>query len=133
MVERGSKWFTKGNTRIKSNQAKIDYLRDYLAKQGAPNVAGIDTSAGGAGAGVATLADQSQTAAGTVGPQPGGVVSTGADAGANLAGAVKQPFALSSIVQMQIKKSLEEGETPNEIIGSFNAPNLKTILPPLQK
>lgn len=111
-----------------SNAQGVELIRDHLAQQGAPDVTGIDTQAGGAGAGVATLADQSQTAAGVAGPQPGGVVSTGTNVGANLAGAKQQPTALSSIVQMQIKKSLEEGETPNEIISSFNAPNLKTAV-----
>ena len=110
----------------KSNAEAVELIRNHLAQQGAPDVTGIDTQAGGAGAGVATLANQSQTAAGVAGPQPGGVVSTGTNVGANLAGAKQQPFALSSIVQMQIKKSLEEGDTPNEIIGSFNAPDLKT-------
>ena len=106
---------------IKSNQAKIDYLRDYLAKQGAPNVAGTDTSAGGAGAGVATLADQGQTAAGVAGPQPGGVVSTGADAGTNLAGAKQQPPALiSPAAQRIITDEYNAGATPAELITKYS-------------
>jgi len=106
---------------IKSNQAKIDYLRDYLAKQGAPNVAGIDTSAGGAGAGVATLADQSQTAAGAAGPQPGGVVSTGANVGANLAGAKQQPPALNAGAQRVIIGNLDQGATVDQVRSLFPA------------
>ena len=70
-------------------------VRTHLAEQGAPNVAGIDTQAGGAGAGVAALADQSQTATGVAGPQPGGVVSTGTNVGADLDGTKQQPFALT--------------------------------------
>ena len=110
----------------KSNAQAIELIRNHLAQQGASDATGIDTQAGGASTGVAALTDQSQTAAGAIGSESRGMVSTRADAGANLAGAKQQPSALSSIVQMQIKKSLEEGETPNEIIGSFNAPDLKT-------
>jgi hypothetical protein len=106
---------------IKSNQAKIDYLRDYLANQGAPNVAGIDTSAGGAGAGMATLADQSQTATGTAGSQPSGVVSTGAAAGTNLAGAKQQPFALNAGAQSVIISNLDQGATVDQVRSLFPA------------
>ena len=80
---------------VRTNEAKIDYLRNHLAQQGAPNVAGTDTSAGGAGAGVATLANQGQTAAGTAGSQPRGMVSTGAAARPDLAGAKQQPPTLT--------------------------------------
>ena len=110
----------------KSNAQAIELIRNHLAQQGAPDATGIDTQAGGASTGVAALANQSQTAAGAIGSESRGMVSTGTNAGSNLAGAKQQPAALSSIVQMQIKKSLEEGDTPNEIIGSFNAPDLKT-------
>ena len=79
----------------KSNAQAIELIRNHLAKQGAPDATGIDTQAGGASTGVAALADQSQTAAGTAGPQPGGVVSTGTNAGPDLAGAKQQPAALT--------------------------------------
>jgi hypothetical protein len=119
---------------IKSNQAKIDYLRDHLAKQGAPNVAGTDTSAGGAGAGVATLADQSQTAAGTAGPQPSGVVSTGATVGADLAGAVKQPSALSPVAQKVIAQEFNDGATVAELVTKYGTtPELAASIDTLVK
>jgi hypothetical protein len=106
---------------IKSNQAKIDYLRDYLAKQGAPNVAGIDTQAGGAGAGVVALADQSQTAAGADGSQSRGMVSTRADAGTDLAGAVQQPPALNAGAQRVIIGNLDQGATVDQVRSLFPA------------
>lgn len=80
---------------VKSNVAKLNIIKQHLAQQGALNVAGIDTQAGGAGTGVAALTDQSQTATGVAGPQPGGVVSTGTNAGADLDGTKQQPFALT--------------------------------------
>jgi hypothetical protein len=105
---------------IKSNVAKLNIIKQHLAQQGAPNVAGIDTQAGGAGAGVATLADQSQTAAGTAGPQPGGVVSTGANVGANLAGAKQQPAALiTPVTQRIITDEYNAGATPAELITKY--------------
>jgi len=76
-------------------------VRAHLGQQGAPDATGIDTSAGGAGTGVAALTDTDQTAAGAAGPKPGGVVSTGAVAGTNLAGAKQQPLALTSAAQVQ--------------------------------
>jgi hypothetical protein len=98
-----------------SNAQGVELIRNHLAQQGAPDATGIDTQAGGAGAGVATLADQSQTAAGTAGPQPGGMVSTGADAGANLAGAIQQPATLtqgapSGITTSQAKQAEAQGQ-----------------------
>jgi len=70
-------------------------VRTHLAEQGAPDATGIDTQAGGAGAGVAALTDQSQTAAGAAGPQPGGVVPAGTNAGPNLDGTIQQPATLT--------------------------------------
>jgi hypothetical protein len=106
---------------IKSNLAKIDYLRDYLAKQGAPNVAGTDTSAGGAGAGVAALTDTGQAAADATGSQPRGVVSTRADAGTDLAGAKQQPPALiSPAAQRIITDEYNAGATPAELITKYS-------------
>ena len=96
-------------------------VKAHLGQQGAPDATGIDTQAGGAGAGVAALTDQSQTAAGTAGPQPGGVVSTGADAGANLAGAKQQPAALiSSVAQRIITDEYNAGATPAELITKYS-------------
>ena len=47
----------------KSNAEAVELIRNHLAEQGAPDATGIDTQAGGAGAGVVALADQNQTAA----------------------------------------------------------------------
>jgi hypothetical protein len=105
----------------KSNAQAIELIRNHLAQQGAPDATGIDTQAGGAGAGVATLTDQGQTAAGTAGPQPGGVVSTGADAGANLAGAKQQPFALNAGAQNVIISNLDQGATVDQVRSLFPA------------
>ena len=110
----------------KSNAEAVELIRNHLAEQGAPDATGTNIDTSGAGTGVAALANQNQTAAGDAGSQSSGVVSTGTATGTNLDGAKQQPLALSSIVRMQIRNRLVEGETPNEIIGSFNAPNLKT-------
>jgi len=80
---------------VRTNEAKIDYLRNYLAQQGAPNVAGPNIPAGGTSTGVDTLANQGQATTGDAGSQPRGVVSTGAVAGTNLAGASQQPPTLT--------------------------------------
>jgi hypothetical protein len=107
---------------VKSNVAKLNIIKQHLAQQGAPNVAGTDTQAGGASTGVAALTDQSQTAAGTVGPQPGGVVSTGANVGANLAGAKQQPAALiSPTVQRIITDEYNAGAAPAELITKYSS------------
>jgi hypothetical protein len=111
----------------KSNAQAVELIRNHLAQQGAPDATGIDTQAGGAGAGVATLADQSQTAAGTAGPQPGGVVSTGTDAGTDLAGAEQQPSTLTPVTQKIIQQELSQGVTPAELITKYGAtPELVT-------
>lgn len=103
-----------------SNAQGVELIRNHLAQQGAPDATGIDTQAGGASTGVAALADQSQTAAGVAGPQPGGVVSTGADAGANLAGAKQQPPALiTPVTQRIITDEYNAGATPAELITKY--------------
>jgi hypothetical protein len=79
----------------KTNAQAVELIRNHLAQQGAPNVTGIDTEAGGAGAGMAALTDQSQPAAGAIGSESRGVVSTGAAAGPNLDGSKQQPPALT--------------------------------------
>jgi hypothetical protein len=105
----------------KSNAQAIELIRNHLAQQGAPDATGIDTQAGGAGTGVAALADQSQTAAGAAGPQPGGVVSTGANVGTNLAGAKQQPFALNAGAQSVIISNLDQGATVDQVRSLFPA------------
>jgi hypothetical protein len=105
---------------IKSNQAKIDYLRNYLAEQGAPNVAGTNIDAGGGSSEMATLASTDQTAAGSIGSKPDRVVSTRADAGSNLDGAVKQPDPLiSPVSQRIITDEYNAGATPAELITKY--------------
>ena len=78
-----------------SNAQGVQLIRDHLAQQGAPNVAGTDTDTSGTGAGVDTLAATTQPAAGTEGPKPGGMVSTGAVTQPNLGGASAQPATLT--------------------------------------
>jgi len=103
-----------------SNAQGVELIRNHLAQQGAPDATGIDTQAGGASTGVAALADQGQTAAGVAGPQPGGVVSTGANVGANLAGAKQQPAALiSPTVQRIITDEYNAGAAPAELITKY--------------
>ena len=119
---------------IKSNQAKIDYLRNYLAQQGAPDAAGIDTRAGGAGPGVATLANQSQTATGAVGSESRGVVSTGTNAGTNLDGAVQQSSALSPVAQKVITQEFNDGATIAELVTKYGTtPELAASIDTLVK
>jgi hypothetical protein len=105
----------------KSNAQAVELIRNHLAQQGAPDATGINTQAGGAGTGVAALTDQSQTAAGAVGPQPGGVVSTGANVGTDLGGAKQQPAALiSPTVQRIITDEYNAGATPAELITKYS-------------
>ena len=109
------------------NAEGVELIRQHLAQRGAPNVAGTDTQAGGAGAGVAALTDQSQTATGTAGPQPSGVVSTGTNAGPNLDGTIQQPVALTPVTQNIIKQELSQGVTPAEIVTKYGTtPELAT-------
>jgi hypothetical protein len=112
------------------NSEAVELIRNHLAQQGAPDATGINTQAGGAGAGVATLANQSQTAAGAAGSQPGGVVSTGTNAGANLAGAKQQPFTLiSPVTQRIIADEHNEGATPAELITKYgNSPEVAAAI-----
>ena len=77
------------------NADGVELIRQHLAQQGAPNVAGTDTDTSGAGAGVDTLAATTQPAAGTEGPQPDGMVSTGTATQPNLGGAGAQPATLT--------------------------------------
>jgi hypothetical protein len=117
----------------KSNAQAIELIRNHLAQQGAPDATGIDTQAGGAGAGVATLADQSQTTAGVAGPQPGGVVSTGADAGPNLDGTKQQPVTLtqgapSGTTTSQAQQTAPQGQTATA--GTAVTPKQLTDLSP---
>jgi hypothetical protein len=102
------------------NSEAVELIRNHLAQQGAPDATGIDTQAGGASTGVAALANQGQTTAGVAGPQPGGVVSTGANVGTNLAGAKQQPAALiSPVTQRIITDEYNDGATPAELITKY--------------
>jgi hypothetical protein len=104
-----------------SNAQGVELIRNHLAQQGAPDATGIDTQAGGASAGVAALTDTDQTAAGTAGPQSGGVVSTGTNVGANLAGAKQQPFTLNAGAQSVIISNLDQGATVEQVLSLFPA------------
>ena len=104
---------------IKSNQAKIDYLRNYLAQQGAPDATGIDTSAGGAGAGVAPLTSTGQAAAGAVGSQPSGVVPAGTVTQPALGGTEQQSPTLTPVTQKIITQELAGGATPAELVTKY--------------
>lgn len=77
-----------------SNKAKLEIIREHLAKQGAPSAAttGTDESAAGAGAGVA---GQSGAVAPAAGPDTSGVVSPEATTGPATAGAGAQPDAVT--------------------------------------
>ena len=112
------------------NSEAVELIKNHLAQQGAPDATGIDTQTGGAGAGVAALTNQSQTAAGVAGPQPGGVVSTGTNVGANLAGAKQQPLALiSPVTQRIIADEHNEGATPAELITKYgNSPEIAAAI-----
>ena len=77
------------------NADGVELIRQHLAQQGAPNVAGTDTDTSGTGAGVDTLAATGQPTAGAAGPQPDGMVSTGAATQPNLGGAGAQPATLT--------------------------------------
>ena len=100
-----------------SNQAKIDIIREHLA--GAPNVAGTDTQAGGAGAGVAPLTNTNQTAAGVVGSQPSGVVSNRTTTQPALAGTEQQSPTLTPVTQKIISQELAAGATPAELVTKY--------------
>jgi hypothetical protein len=105
----------------KSNAQAIELIRNHLAQQGAPDATGIDIQAGGAGAGMAALTDQSQTATGVAGPQPGGVVSTRTDARPDLDGTKQQPSALSAKAQNVIISNLDQGATVDQVRSLFPA------------
>jgi hypothetical protein len=70
-------------------------VRTHLAEQGAPDATATDIDTSGGSPEVAALAPANQTAAGAIGPQPGGVVSTGTNAGPNLDRTVQQPATLT--------------------------------------
>ena len=105
----------------KSNAQAVELIRNHLAQQGAPDATGIDTQAGGAGAGVAPLAATTQPTAGAAGPQPGGMVSAGTTAQPNLGGAGAQPAALNAGTQRVIADELQGGATPAELITKYGS------------
>ena len=87
-------------------------VKAHLGQQGAPDATGIDTQAGGAGAGVATLANQGQTAAGTAGSQPSGVVPAGTTVGTDLDGTIQQPATLTQGTTSGTTTSQAQQTTP---------------------
>jgi hypothetical protein len=105
---------------IKSNVAKLNIIKQHLAEQGAPNVAGLNIEAGGGSPDVASLAPATQTAAGSAGPQPGGMVSTRADAGPDLDRTKQQPTALiTPVTQRIITDEYNAGATPAELVTKY--------------
>lgn len=104
---------------IKSNVAKLNIIKQHLAQQGAPDAAGIDTQAGGAGPGMAALTDQSQTATGATGSESRGMVSTRTDAGTDLDGTKQQPSALSPVAQKVIAQEFNAGATLPELVTKY--------------
>ena len=96
-------------------------IKEHLAQQGAPDVTGIDTQAGGGGPEVAALTDQNQATAGAAGSQSRGVVSTGTNVGTNLDGAKQQPFALNAGAQSVIISNLDQGATVDQVRSLFPA------------
>jgi len=109
-------------------------VRAHLAEQGAPDATGIDTQAGGAGPGMAALADQSQTATGVAGPKPGGVVSTGADVGTDLDRTKQQSAALTqgapSVVTPPQAQQTAAQEQTKPAAGTAVTPKALTDLSP---
>ena len=102
------------------NAEAVELIRNNLAQQGAPNVAGLNIEAGGGSPNVAALAPATQTAAGSAGPQPGGVVSTRADAGPDLDRTKQQPAALiTPVTQRIITDEYNAGATPAELVTKY--------------
>lgn len=110
--------------------AEITSMREALAKRiaaGETYATKSDQGTGGDGSGISVPPNNNVPPAEGAGAlERGGLDSTGQDAGGIDTGAAGQQAALTSEVRMQIRNRLVEGETPNEIISSFNAPNLKT-------
>jgi hypothetical protein len=80
---------------IKSNVAKLNIIKQHLAEQGAPNVAGLNIEAGGGSPDVAALATAPQTPAGIDGSQSRGMVPVGTNAGPDLDRTKQQPAPLT--------------------------------------
>jgi hypothetical protein len=118
-----------------SNQAKIDIIRDHLAQQGAPNVAGPNTQTSGTSTGVVTLANQNEAPAGAVGSQPRGVVSDGTVAGTDLAGASKQsPTLTQGTTSGTTTSQAQQTETQRQEAPAPAGPvNLGDLAPEIQE
>jgi hypothetical protein len=114
---------------VKSNVAKLNIIKEHLAKQGAPDATGIDTSAGGAGTGVAARTDTDEAAAGTVGPESRGVVSTRTTTQPALGGTGQQPSALTPVTQKIIAQEFNDGATIPELVTKYGTtPELATSI-----
>ena len=111
----------------KSNAQAVELIRQHLAQRGAPDATGTDTSAGGEGAGVDTLAGADQTAAGATGFKPSGVVPTGTTTQPALGGTEQQSPTLTPVTQKLIQQELSQGIAPAEIITKYGTtPELAT-------
>lgn len=98
----------------------IAVVKAHLGQQGAPDVAGIDTQAGGASTGMAPLTDTDEAAAGAAGSQSRGMVSTGTVAGTDLAGAKQQPSPLTPVTSRLIADEIAAGVPAAEIITKYS-------------
>ena len=104
-----------------SNAQGVELIKNHLAQQGAPDVTGIDTQAGGGSPEVVALANQNQAAAGAVGSESRGVVSTGTNAGPDLDRTKQQPFTLNAGAQSVIISNLDQGATVDQVRSLFPA------------
>ena len=82
---------------VKSNVAKLDIIKQHLARQGAPSAATTGTDAGAIGAGVDVAGEPATGAAaiGAIPPVAGGVVSPATIAQPDTSGKGVQPAALT--------------------------------------
>lgn len=101
------------------NSDAVELIRNHLAQQGAPNVAGTNAPAGGTSAAVAPLAGTDQTTTGTVGSKPSGVVSARTTTQPALGGTEQQSPTLTPVTQRLIADEHNEGSTPAEIITKY--------------
>ena len=80
---------------VKTNKDKIEFIRQHIAGQGAPNVAGTVNAPAGDSAQVSTPATANVPTGGGAGAQRTGVVSTKPDVGPAATGEGQQPTTLT--------------------------------------
>jgi hypothetical protein len=122
-----------------SNQAKIDIIRQHIAQQGAPNVAGTNAPAGGTSTGVATLTPADQAAATTTGSKSRGVVPAGTTTQPALGGTEQQSPSLAQLLPPSSLKIISEeygnGASAAELITKYSggSPKVAAIIDELIK